>query len=160
MGKAVELAGGDARRQTVELAAEHFECPEEAVMLKDGEAIAAGERISYGELIHKHFDMQGGEVVGTAMLTAACAGAGEPGDRHRRGGTVGGSRDGQGSREKICDRRRRRQSAPPAAVRRAGRRVGDDVSGTGSMKPTNFTGADHQFHVSRLQGADVRRCGG
>lgn len=71
MGKAVELAGGDARLQTVELAAEHFECPEEAVMLKDGEAIAAGERISYGELIHKHFAVQGGEVVGTDVLTAA-----------------------------------------------------------------------------------------
>ncbi|MGZ8489974.1 MAG: xanthine dehydrogenase family protein molybdopterin-binding subunit, partial [Candidatus Binatia bacterium] len=27
MGKAVELAGGDARRQIVELAVEHFECP-------------------------------------------------------------------------------------------------------------------------------------
>ena len=36
MGKAIELAGGDARRQIVELAMEHFECPEDAITLKDG----------------------------------------------------------------------------------------------------------------------------
>ncbi len=34
MGKAVELAGGDARRQIVELAMEHFECPEDAITLQ------------------------------------------------------------------------------------------------------------------------------
>ena len=34
MGKAVELAGGDARRQIVELAIEHFECPEDAITLQ------------------------------------------------------------------------------------------------------------------------------
>ncbi len=64
MGKAVELAGGDARRQILELAAEHFECPEDAVTFKDGDALAGGKKISYGELIHKHFAMQGGELVG------------------------------------------------------------------------------------------------
>lgn len=65
MGKAVELAGSDARRQIVELAAEHFECPDEAVTLKDGYAHAGGRQIGYGELIHNHFAMQGGELVGT-----------------------------------------------------------------------------------------------
>jgi CO/xanthine dehydrogenase Mo-binding subunit len=64
MGKAVELAGADARRQIVELAAEYFECPEEAITLKDGDACAGGKKVSYGELIHKHFAMQGGELVG------------------------------------------------------------------------------------------------
>ncbi|MGH7797061.1 MAG: xanthine dehydrogenase family protein molybdopterin-binding subunit [Candidatus Binatia bacterium] len=73
MGKAVELAGSDARRQIVELAADHFECPEEAVTLKDGEAIAGGKRISYGELIHKHFAMQGGELVGTGYAHSGMA---------------------------------------------------------------------------------------
>ena len=73
MGKAVELAGSDARRQIIELAAEHFECPEEAVTLKDGEAIAGGKRISYGELIHKHFAMQGGELVGTGYAHSGMA---------------------------------------------------------------------------------------
>jgi CO/xanthine dehydrogenase Mo-binding subunit len=73
MGKAVELAGGDARGQIVELAAEHFECPEEAVTLKDGEASARGKKISYGALIHKHFAMQGGELVGRGYAHSGMA---------------------------------------------------------------------------------------
>ncbi|HKY09136.1 MAG TPA: xanthine dehydrogenase family protein molybdopterin-binding subunit [Candidatus Binatia bacterium] len=73
MGKAVELASSDARRQIVELAMEHFECPEDAVTLKDGEAMAGGKKISYGELIHKHFAMQGGELVGTGYAHSGMA---------------------------------------------------------------------------------------
>jgi len=73
MGKAVELAGSDARRQIVELAVEHFECPEDAITLKDGEAIAGGKKITYGELIHKHFAMQGGELVGTGYAHSGMA---------------------------------------------------------------------------------------
>src|SRR5207244_12404461 len=64
MGKALELAGADARQQILELAAEHFEAPEEAITLKDGEAMARGKKVSYGELIQHHFAMQGGELVG------------------------------------------------------------------------------------------------
>jgi CO/xanthine dehydrogenase Mo-binding subunit len=73
MGKAVELAGKDARRQIVELAAEHFECPEDAVALKDGAASAGGKKITYGELIHKHFAMQGGELVGRGYAHSGMA---------------------------------------------------------------------------------------
>jgi CO/xanthine dehydrogenase Mo-binding subunit len=73
MGKAVELAGSDVRRQIVELAVEHFECPEDAITLKDGEAIAGGKKITYGELIHKHFAMQGGELVGTGYAHSGMA---------------------------------------------------------------------------------------
>jgi len=73
MGKAVELAGSDARRQIVELAIEHFECPEDAITLKDGEAIAGGKKITYGELINKHFAMQGGELVGTGYAHSGMA---------------------------------------------------------------------------------------
>jgi CO/xanthine dehydrogenase Mo-binding subunit len=73
MGKAVELAGGDARRQIVELAIEHFECPEEAITLKDGEANAGGKKISYGQLINKHFADQGGELVGTGYAHSGMA---------------------------------------------------------------------------------------
>jgi len=73
MGKAVELAGGDARRQIVELAIEHFECPEEAITLKDGEASAGGKKISYGQLINKHFADQGGELVGTGYAHSGMA---------------------------------------------------------------------------------------
>jgi CO/xanthine dehydrogenase Mo-binding subunit len=73
MGKAVELAGGDARRQIIELAAEHFESPEEAISLKDGDAMAGGKKISYGELIHRHFAMQGGELVGRGYAHSGMA---------------------------------------------------------------------------------------
>jgi CO/xanthine dehydrogenase Mo-binding subunit len=73
MGKAVELAGADARQQILELAAEHFEAPEEAITLKDGAALAAGKVVSYGELIHRHFAMQGGELVGRGYAHSGMA---------------------------------------------------------------------------------------
>jgi CO/xanthine dehydrogenase Mo-binding subunit len=73
MGKAVELAGNDARRQILELAMEHFECPEEAITLKDGEALVGGKKVSYGELIHHHFAMQGGELVGRGYAHSGMA---------------------------------------------------------------------------------------
>jgi CO/xanthine dehydrogenase Mo-binding subunit len=73
MGKAVELAGSDARRQIGELAIEHFECPEDAITLRDGEAIAGGKKISYGALITKHFADQGGELVGTGYAHSGMA---------------------------------------------------------------------------------------
>ncbi|MGH7870958.1 MAG: xanthine dehydrogenase family protein molybdopterin-binding subunit [Candidatus Binatia bacterium] len=73
MGKAIELAGIDARRQIVELAIEHFECPEDAITLRDGEAIAGGKKISYGALINKHFADQGGELVGTGYAHSGMA---------------------------------------------------------------------------------------
>jgi CO/xanthine dehydrogenase Mo-binding subunit len=65
MGKAVLLAARDARRQLVELAAEHFEASADAIELRDGRASAAGKEASYGEMIHRHFAMQGGELIGT-----------------------------------------------------------------------------------------------
>src|SRR5262249_32288842 len=49
MGKAVELAGGDARQQILALAAEHFEAPEEPITLKKGEARAGGKGVSYAQ---------------------------------------------------------------------------------------------------------------
>ncbi len=73
MGKAVELAGADARRQITELAAEHFECPEDAIALREGDAWAGGRKISYGELIHEHFAMQGGELVGRGYAHSGMA---------------------------------------------------------------------------------------
>ena len=64
MGKALQLAAQDARRQILDLAAGYFEAPLEAISLKNGEALAAGKKISYGELIRRHFVMQGGEIIG------------------------------------------------------------------------------------------------
>jgi CO/xanthine dehydrogenase Mo-binding subunit len=77
MGKAVQLAGQDARRQILELAAEHFEAPIEAVTLISGEAHARGKKITYGELIRGHFALQGGEIVGTGYAHSGMA-AGSP----------------------------------------------------------------------------------
>ncbi|HWP56730.1 MAG TPA: xanthine dehydrogenase family protein molybdopterin-binding subunit [Candidatus Acidoferrales bacterium] len=73
MGKAVELAGADARRQVLELAAQYFEAPPEVIVLKDGVASAGGKKISYGELIHRHFAMQGGELVGRGYAHSGMA---------------------------------------------------------------------------------------
>jgi CO/xanthine dehydrogenase Mo-binding subunit len=64
MGKAVELAAKDAREQIVALAADHFEAPPEAIRLENGRARAGGREASYGELIRRHFAMQGGEIIG------------------------------------------------------------------------------------------------
>ena len=130
MGKAIELAGGDARRQIVELAMEHFECPEDAITLKDGETIAGGKKISYGALINKHFADQGGELVGTGYAHSGMA----PTPANPLFWEIGigavevsvDKRDRQSSRRKICHRRRCRQSDPSAAMRGTGRRRGDD----------------------------------
>ena len=130
MGKAIELAGGDARRQIVELAMEHFECPEDAITLKDGETIAGGKKISYGALINKHFADQGGELVGTGYAHSGMA----PTPANPLFWEIGigavevsvDQRDRQSSRRKICHGRRRRQSDPSAAMRGTGRRRGDD----------------------------------
>jgi CO/xanthine dehydrogenase Mo-binding subunit len=73
MGKAVELAGADARQQILELAAEHFEAPQEAIVLRDGEALAGGNKVAYGELIRRHFAMQGGELVGRGYAHSGMA---------------------------------------------------------------------------------------
>jgi CO/xanthine dehydrogenase Mo-binding subunit len=73
MGKAVELAGRDARQQILELAAEHFECPEDAITLKAGEVLAGAKKVSYGELIRNHFAMQGGELVGRGYVHGGMA---------------------------------------------------------------------------------------
>ena len=64
MGKAVQLAAQDARRQLLELAAEQFEAPLDALNLKDGEGRAGSKKAAYGELVRRHFAMQGGEIVG------------------------------------------------------------------------------------------------
>ncbi len=73
MGKAVLLAAQDARLQLVELAAEHFEAPPEAIVMEDGRARAGGKEVSYGDLIRKHFAMQGGELIGTGYAHSGMA---------------------------------------------------------------------------------------
>ena len=57
----------------MELASEHFEAPPEAIVLRDGEAWVGGKGISYGELIHHHFAMQGGEIIGRGYAHSGMA---------------------------------------------------------------------------------------
>ncbi len=73
MGKAVQLAAEDARRQLLELAREQFEAPPEAITLRDGEASAGSKKMPYGELIRHHFAMQGGEIVGRGYAHSGMA---------------------------------------------------------------------------------------
>ncbi len=73
MGKAVQLAAQDARRQLLELAAEQFEAPFEAIALRDGVAAAGNKAAAYGDLIHRHFAMQGGEIVGCGYAHSGMA---------------------------------------------------------------------------------------
>ena len=107
MGKAVELAGKDAYGQILELAAEQFEAPVEAITLKNGEASAGDKKISYGELIHQHFAMQGGEIVGRGYAHSGMA----PNPPNPLFWEIGigavevkvESRDRRGSCAKVCD---------------------------------------------------------
>ncbi len=73
MGKALQLAAEDARRQILDLAAGHFEAPLEAITLKDGIAEAGGKKVSYGDLIRRHFAMQGGEIIGLGYAHSGMA---------------------------------------------------------------------------------------
>ncbi|MBI4487913.1 MAG: xanthine dehydrogenase family protein molybdopterin-binding subunit [Deltaproteobacteria bacterium] len=73
MGKAIQLAAQDARRQLLELATEQFEAPSEAIALRDGEAWAGGKKVAYGDLIRRHFAMQGGEIVGCGYAHSGMA---------------------------------------------------------------------------------------
>jgi CO/xanthine dehydrogenase Mo-binding subunit len=78
MGKAIQMAAQDARKQLVELAADYFEAPAETITLNDGEAMAGRKKIDYGELIHRHFAMQGGEIIGRGYAHSGMAPS--PGD--------------------------------------------------------------------------------
>jgi CO/xanthine dehydrogenase Mo-binding subunit len=73
MGKAVQLAAQDAKRQLVELAAEQLEAPLEAVFLRDGKAWVESKNVPYGDLIRRHFAMQGGEIVGRGYAHSGMA---------------------------------------------------------------------------------------
>jgi len=73
MGKAVQLAAQDAKRQLVELAMEQLEAPLEAVVLRDGKVWVESKNAAYGDLIRRHFAMQGGEIVGRGYAHSGMA---------------------------------------------------------------------------------------
>lgn len=73
MGKAMQLAAADAREQILELAMEHFDAPRETIELADGNARVGTESVSYGDLISRHFAMQGGEIIGRGYAHSGMA---------------------------------------------------------------------------------------
>ena len=73
MGKAVQLAAQDAKKQLLEIAAEQFEAPMAAISLQDGEVLAGRQRVAYGELIRRHYTMHGGEIVGRGYVHGGMA---------------------------------------------------------------------------------------
>lgn len=68
MGRAVQEAARDAREQLVQIASRNLEVPPERVCLDNGNIAIGERRISYGELISRHFATGGGEIVGRGSL--------------------------------------------------------------------------------------------
>lgn len=73
MGQAMRRAAIDAREQLLELAIEHFDAPQETIELADGEARVGANSVTYGELISRHFAMQGGEIIGRGYAHSGMA---------------------------------------------------------------------------------------
>lgn len=78
VGKAVQLAAQDLRRQVAEVASRVFKGSEAAVELRDGRAWAGGESLALGEVVARHFGMPAGELIGRGTV------------RGERGGLLGG----------------------------------------------------------------------
>jgi CO/xanthine dehydrogenase Mo-binding subunit len=68
MGRAVQEAAQDARRQLVQIAARKLEAPPEKIRLHQGEVLAGEKKISYGQLVNLHFATGGGEIIGRGSL--------------------------------------------------------------------------------------------
>jgi CO/xanthine dehydrogenase Mo-binding subunit len=70
MGRAVQEAAQDARSQLIKVASRIMDVPPEEISLEQGDVVVGGRRISYGELICKHFATGGGEIIGRGSLEA------------------------------------------------------------------------------------------
>ncbi|MBI4528734.1 MAG: xanthine dehydrogenase family protein [Deltaproteobacteria bacterium] len=68
MGRAVQEAAQDAREQLLRIASRSFEIPPQQIRLDDGNVLVGDRKISYGELIGRHFATGGGEVIGRGSL--------------------------------------------------------------------------------------------
>ncbi len=64
MGQAVLKAARDARRQLLEAAAAVLKAPADAVRLEDGMAICGEQRLSFREVMQRHFKESEGEIWG------------------------------------------------------------------------------------------------
>ena len=78
MGLAVQGAAREVKDQLMQLAAQHFEAPEEQLVLKDGAIYYSGERVAFRQLIKEKFGDQAGELLGRGYVTL-----------HDQGGTLG-----------------------------------------------------------------------
>ncbi|MBI4489407.1 MAG: xanthine dehydrogenase family protein, partial [Deltaproteobacteria bacterium] len=68
MGRAVHEAAQDAREQLIKIASRSLEVPPEQIRLERGNVAVGKRKISYGELISRHFATGGGEVIGRGSL--------------------------------------------------------------------------------------------
>jgi len=68
MGNAVKAAAEDLRERLLGAAAEVLKASPQAILLKDGEASAGDERLSYAKIVSAYFGMPGGELVGRGYI--------------------------------------------------------------------------------------------
>ncbi len=68
MGSAVLEAARDARDQLIQIASRNLEAPPDAILLDNGNVVVGNKRVSYGELVSKHFTTGGGEIIGRGSL--------------------------------------------------------------------------------------------
>ena len=68
MGNAVKAAAGDLRKQLIGAAAAALGAKHEEIILQKGEALAGGERMSYGKIVSHYFGMPGGELIGRGYI--------------------------------------------------------------------------------------------
>lgn len=68
MGKAVQLAALDIKRQLKSIVASEYGVPEDQIRFADGQIRFAETQLSYAEVMFKRFGMQGGTLVGEGQV--------------------------------------------------------------------------------------------
>lgn len=68
MGKAVQLAAQDIRRQLKAIVAKEYNVPEEKISFADGKIRLPEAQLDYAEVMFKRFGMQGGTLVGEGQV--------------------------------------------------------------------------------------------
>lgn len=67
-GSAVHKAAHEIREQLMAIAAEMWQVGPSAVILRNGQARADGQSASFAELLHYHFGLVGGELIGRGIV--------------------------------------------------------------------------------------------
>jgi CO/xanthine dehydrogenase Mo-binding subunit len=68
MGKAVQLAAQDIKRQLQQIVVKEFGVPEESISFADGKIRLPETQLDYAEVMFKRFGMQGGTLVGEGQV--------------------------------------------------------------------------------------------